>query len=109
VRDSPAIALVEALLAAGAEVAVHDPAAMENARTALAARVTFAPQDDAFAVAIGADALVLATEWAAYGEPDLAQLRAAMRRPLLVDARNFYDAQRIAGAGIHYEGIGRTA
>jgi len=42
VRDSPAIALIEALLAGGAQVAVHDPAAMENARSLLGARVTYA-------------------------------------------------------------------
>ena len=56
-----------------------------------------------------ADALVLATEWDAYREPDLPRLRMLMRRPLLVDARNFYDAQRIARAGFRYEGIGRRA
>ncbi len=109
VRDSPAIALIEALLAGGAQVAVHDPAAMENARSLLGARVTYALPDDAFDVAGDADALVLATDWPGYADPDLARLRAAMRRPLLLDARNFYDPQRVARAGIRYEGIGRSA
>jgi UDPglucose 6-dehydrogenase len=109
VRDSPAIALVEALLAAGAEVAVHDPVAMEHARTVLGSRVAYAPPGDGFSVATGADALVLATDWEGYRDPDLAALRALMRAPLLVDARNFYDPQRIARAGFRYEGIGRTA
>jgi UDPglucose 6-dehydrogenase len=109
VRDSPAIALVEHLLAAGAQVAVHDPVAMENARVILAARVSYAPQHDYLAVADGADALVLATEWEAYREPDLARLRTAMRRPLLVDARNFYDKRQIASAGFRYQGVGRSA
>jgi UDPglucose 6-dehydrogenase len=109
VRDSRALALIEQLLAAGAEVAVHDPVAMDNARTQLGARVTYAPADDYAAAAESSDALVLATDWDAYREPDLARLRAAMRRPLIVDARNFYDAQRMASAGFRYEGIGRTA
>ena len=109
VRDSRALALIERLLAAGAEVAVHDPVAMDNARTRLGARVTYAPADDYAAAAESSDALVLATDWDAYRDPDLARLRAAMRRPLIVDARNFYDAQRMASAGFRYEGIGRTA
>jgi len=109
VRDSPAIALVEGLLAAGAGVAVHDPVAMDGARALLGTRVTYAPADDYFAVADGVDALVLATDWDTYRDPDLARLRAAMRNPLIVDARNFYDVQRVAGAGFRYEGIGRSA
>jgi UDPglucose 6-dehydrogenase len=109
VRASPAIALVEALLAAGAAVAVHDPVAVDNARATLGSRVAYAAPGDWLAVAAGADALVLATEWDAYRELDLGRLRTTMRRPLLVDARNFYDPQAIVEAGIRYEGIGRTA
>ena len=109
VRESPAIALAEALLAAGAEVSVHDPVAMDNARATLGARVSYAPFEDWTAAGNDADALVLATEWDAYRDPNLPRLRMLMRRPLLVDARNFYDAQRIARAGFRYEGIGRRA
>jgi UDPglucose 6-dehydrogenase len=109
VRDSSALTLVEALLAAGAAVAVHDPVAMDDARAQLGTRVTYAPADDYVAAADAADALVLATGWEAYRDPDLARLRAAMRGPLIVDARNFYDPQRVASAGFRYEGIGRTA
>jgi UDPglucose 6-dehydrogenase len=107
VRESQAIALVEAFLAAGADVTVHDPVAMENARARLGDRVTYAPAQDHHAVAVGADALVLATEWNAYRELDLTRLRAAMRRRIIVDARNFYDPIRFARAGFHYAGIGR--
>ena len=109
VRESPAIALVEALLAAGAEVTVHDPVAMDNARAALGTRVTYAPAGDWPAAAGAADALVLATEWDAYREPDLPRLRLLMRPPLIVDARNVFDGQRIARAGFRYDGIGRRA
>jgi UDPglucose 6-dehydrogenase len=108
VRESPAIALAEVLLAAGAMLTVHDPAAADNARAVLADRVSYAPANDYLAVAEGADALVLATEWETYRNLDAPRLRTAMRHPLLVDARNFYDKGRIAGAGIRYEGIGRA-
>jgi UDP-glucose 6-dehydrogenase len=92
-----------------AEVTIHDPLAMEIARATLGTRVTYAPAGDWQATADAADALVLATAWDAYREPDLARLRAVMRRPLLVDARNFYAPQVITRAGIRYEGIGRSA
>ncbi len=109
VRASPALALIEALLAAGAQVCVHDPVATENARALLGERVSYAPPGDHHAVALGADALVLATEWNAYRELDLARLRATMRRRIVVDARNFYEPARFTRAGFHYAGIGRAA
>jgi UDPglucose 6-dehydrogenase len=109
VRESPAIALVEALLAAGAAVRVHDPAAAENARARLGERVEYAPPGDHHAVADGADALVLATEWNEYRELDLARLRATMRRRIVLDARNLYDPAAFARAGFHYAGVGRAA
>jgi UDPglucose 6-dehydrogenase len=107
VRESPALALVEALLDAGAVVTVHDPVAMTNAARRLGERVTYAPGDDHHLVAADADALVLATEWNAYRQLDLARLRAMMRRRIVVDARNFYDPLGFARAGFHYAGIGR--
>jgi UDPglucose 6-dehydrogenase len=109
VRESPAIALVEALLAAGAWVHVHDPVAVANARARLGDRVTYAPVDDYHVVASGADALVLATEWNAYRDLDPVRLRAAMRRRVILDTRNFYEPDRFARAGFHYAGVGRAA
>jgi UDPglucose 6-dehydrogenase len=108
VRESPAIALVERLLAAGASICVHDPVAMTNARARLCDRVAYAAVETWHDVAAGADALVLATDWNAYRDLDLARLRTAMRRRVLVDARNFYEPQRIASAGFHYDGVGRS-
>lgn len=109
VRESPAIALVELLLAAGAVVSVHDPVAADKARARLGDRVTYAPASDHHVVAEGADALVLATDWNAYRDLDLVRLRAVMRRRIVVDARNFYDPRLFARAGFHYAGVGRSA
>jgi UDPglucose 6-dehydrogenase len=90
-------------------VAVHDPAAMPNARAVLGERVTYAPIDDWYAAAAAADALVIATEWDAYRRLDLLRLRAMMARPIFFDARNCYEPQFVAKAGFQYEGIGRSA
>ena len=61
------------------------------------------------AVGEGADALVLVTEWPEFAELDLAELAGAMRGNLLIDGRNFLDAEKVRDAGLQYEGIGRPA
>jgi UDPglucose 6-dehydrogenase len=107
VRDSPALALVETLLAHGACVTVHDPVAADNALARLGDRVAYAPVDDYHRVAEGADALVLATDWNAYRDIDLNRLRTTMRRRIVIDARNFYEPLRFVRGGFHYAGVGR--
>lgn len=105
VRGSPAIPLVEGLLARGARVVAHDPHAMENARRYLGDRITYAA--DPYAAAHGADALVVVTEWLVYRNPDFDRLRAEMAGRVLVDGRNLYDAARMRGLGFSYASIGR--
>jgi UDPglucose 6-dehydrogenase len=105
VRESPALVLVEALLAAGATVRVHDPAAIETARPHLGDRVTYA--EHASDVLAGADALAIVTEWLEYRNPDFPRMRELMRRPLIVDGRNLYEPDRLAKLGFTYDSIGR--
>jgi len=107
VRESPAIVLVEALLAAGAQVRVHDPAATETARRALGSRVTYAPH--AYDALDGASALVIVTEWREYRNPDFDRIKRLLARPLIVDGRNLYDPDRMEHLGFTYDSIGRRA
>jgi UDPglucose 6-dehydrogenase len=85
-------------------VRAYDPVAEEEARK-LIRGVDF--KTSAIAVAEGADALVLVTEWPEFAELDLAELAAAMRGNLLIDGRNFLDAAKVRDAGLAYEGVGR--
>jgi UDPglucose 6-dehydrogenase len=105
VRESPALVVVEALLAAGARVRVHDPAAIETARRHLGDRVTYAAH--AYDALAGADALAIVTEWREYRNPDFARMKQLLRRPLIVDGRNLYDPDRLARLGFTYDSIGR--
>ncbi|HVH69132.1 MAG TPA: UDP-glucose/GDP-mannose dehydrogenase family protein [Gemmatimonadales bacterium] len=107
VRESPALALVEQLLAAGAAVRVHDPAAIPSARRQLGDHVTYAAH--AYDALAGAAALVIVTEWLEYRTPDFERIKQALSRPLIVDGRNLYDPQRMARLGFVYESIGRPA
>ncbi|MEZ4413622.1 MAG: UDP-glucose/GDP-mannose dehydrogenase family protein [Gemmatimonadales bacterium] len=105
VRESPAIPLVEGLLARGARVVAHDPHAMENARRYFGDRIDYAA--DPYAAARGADALVVVTEWLVYRNPDFDRLLKEMAGRVLVDGRNLYDAARLRGLGFSYASIGR--
>ena len=104
-RESPALTLIEALLAAGATVVAHDPAAMHEAERRLGARIGYAATNyDALS---GADALVIVTDWNEYRFPDFARIKASLKRPIVVDGRNLYDPAKMEQFGFTYRSLGR--
>jgi UDPglucose 6-dehydrogenase len=105
VRESPALALVDALLGAGATVRVHDPAALQTARRHLGDRVVYAAH--AYDALEGAAALAILTEWREYRNPDFDRIKRLLTRPLIVDGRNLYDPERLARLGFTYDSLGR--
>jgi len=105
VRESPALVLIEDLLAAGARVQVHDPAAMESAARQLGTRVAYAAH--AFDALHGAEALAIVTEWLEYRNPDFDKMKQLLQRPVIVDGRNLYDPLRLGRLGFTYDSIGR--
>jgi len=104
-RESPALVLIEALLAAGATVVAHDPAAMHETQRRIGDRIAYA--ESGYAAAEGADALVVVTDWNEYRFPDFARIKAALRAPVLIDGRNLYDPAKLRGLGFVYRSIGR--
>ena len=103
-RDAPSLAIIEALLAAGATVRATDPESMPAAR-ALMPGVAFC--DDAYDCAQGAAALVLVTEWNEYRALDFPKLAAALADKVFVDLRNVYRPEDVRRRGFAYVGIGR--
>ena len=103
-RDAPSIDIVHSLLRAGAKVRAYDPVAMPGA-SALLPDVEMMP--DPYALAEGADALILVTEWNEFKHLDLARIKTALCAPVLIDGRNIYDPQTMAALGFIYRGIGR--
>ena len=103
-REAPSIDIAKVLLAAGAEVRAYDPAAVERSRVLLP-EVEYLR--DAYAVAAGADALVLVTEWNEFRQLDMARIKQLMRKPVIVDGRNIYDPALMRSLGFTYRGIGR--
>jgi UDPglucose 6-dehydrogenase len=104
IRMSPAIDLCQRLQKEGASLRVHDPKAMDKARTVLK-NVTFV--DDMNAVADGCDALVLATEWDEFKKLDLDRARKSLSHPILFDGRNLFDRAEMERLGWVYKSVGR--
>lgn len=103
-RDAPSIAIVQALVDAGAEVLAYDPEGMEMARPVMP-DITYC--NDPYAVAEGAGAIALITEWDAFRALDLSRLKAAMAGDVFVDLRNVYEPEEARRAGFAYHSIGR--
>ncbi len=104
-REAVSLDIIGALVAAGARVRAYDPAAMPKARALLPA-VAFAR--DPYDAVKDADLLLILTEWNEFKEADLARVKQAMRRPVIVDGRNLYNLSTMRGLGFAYRGIGRS-
>lgn len=103
VRSSPAMWLAARLLDEGVDLRAHDPAAGEQARHVLPDLTVVSSAREAVE---GADATVVATEWPAYRELDWAQLRSAMRRPLIIDGRRLLPVAELRALGYVVERVG---
>jgi UDPglucose 6-dehydrogenase len=106
VRRSPALKVIDKLTARGAGCVAYDPQA--DAEELKEAGVSVRRAPSVADLAKQADALVLLTEWPEFRDLDLPALAKSMKRPLLVDTKNFLDPARVKAAGIEYEGFGRT-
>ncbi|MER9618566.1 UDP-glucose/GDP-mannose dehydrogenase family protein [Mesorhizobium sp. M0207] len=103
-RDAPSLAIIQALKDAGASIKAYDPVGMEQARKMIEG-IEFG--ESAYAVANGAHAIVIVTEWNAFRSLDLKRLRAVMATPVMVDLRNVYRGEDVVREGIAYSSIGR--
>jgi UDPglucose 6-dehydrogenase len=104
VRMSPAIELCQRLQKEGASLRVHDPQAMDKARTILPDATFVADMDE---VAEGCDALIIATEWPQFKKLDLERVRKNLAHPIIFDGRNLFDVDEMERLGFLYKCIGR--
>jgi UDPglucose 6-dehydrogenase len=104
VRMSPAIDLCLRLQKEGATLRVHDPQAMEKAKSLLPGATFVTDMND---VAEGCDALVVATEWEEFKKLDLDHARKSMTHPIMFDGRNLFDPAEMERLGFIYKSIGR--
>jgi UDPglucose 6-dehydrogenase len=106
IRDAAALTVIPELQKRGAAIAAFDPVAMENGRQAFQSVQWCA---DAYSAAIGADAVVILTEWNVFRGLDLKRLARDMRAPVMVDFRNLFTVSDVKDSGLAYHSIGRPS
>lgn len=105
IREASAIYMIEALLALGAEIVAFDPEAMDNVRAIVGDKIEYAAnQYDALNEC---DALLIATEWGLFKNPDFDKMKQRLKQAIIFDGRNIYELDRMAEIGFFYSSIGR--
>lgn len=106
IREAPALYIIQALLDAGATVTAYDPEAMDNVRNHFGDQITFV--ENQYDVLDNKNALLIATEWGAFRNPDFDAIKTRLKEAKVFDGRNLFDLDEMKGMGIYYESIGRA-
>ncbi|MBN1435398.1 UDP-glucose/GDP-mannose dehydrogenase family protein [Candidatus Fermentibacterales bacterium] len=104
-REAPSLVMIRELLEKGAVIRAFDPVAMSNTKAILGDAIEYA--DSNYEALEGADALMVATEWAEFREPDFERIRSLMRQPVVFDGRNVFNPSKLKQLGFTYYGVGR--
>lgn len=105
IREAPALYIIDELVKAGAEITAYDPEAIENVSKLIGDKITYS--DNAYDALKGADALIIATEWQLFRNPDYDLMEKNMKSKVIFDGRNLYDLQKMIDLGYYYNSIGR--
>ena len=105
IREAPALNIIEELLNAGAKIKAYDPEAMDNVRDLIGDKIKYFP--NSFDALIGVDALLIATEWSAFRNPDFNQMKSVMKSPVIFDGRNLFSLESMVKENFFYQSIGR--
>ncbi|MDI6758734.1 MAG: UDP-glucose/GDP-mannose dehydrogenase family protein [Candidatus Omnitrophota bacterium] len=104
IRNAPSIDIIKSLQREGARVRVYDPVSMEKAKLLLT-NVKFCLNP--YETALGADCLLVVTEWNEFKELDFVKIKKMLKRPIIIDGRNIYEPKNLEELGFQYTGIGR--
>lgn len=105
IREAPALEIIDALLAAGANIKAFDPEAMDHVSAKYGDKISFC--DSGYEALYEADALAIVTEWQVFRTPDFSKMKDLMAHMAVFDGRNIYDPEQMSKLGFHYESIGR--
>ena len=104
-REATSLVTISLLLEAGCTVRVYDPVAMNECRRRIGDKVYYAT--DTYDAVLDADALLMLTEWKQFRLPSWGVVSKSMKKPLIIDGRNIYDAEELKQNGFEYYCIGR--
>jgi UDPglucose 6-dehydrogenase len=105
VREAPSLVLIDALLARGVRLRVHDPEALPNVRALYGDRLVYC--DRPYGALEGADGLVIVTEWQEFRNPDFEIIRRLLAEKVIFDGRNLFEPKTPLSFGLTYYSIGR--
>lgn len=103
-RESPALVVIDKLIADGASIRVFDPIAMNECKHRIGDKVIYC--ENMYDAADGADVFVLMTEWRQFRMPTWNVIKKVMRGNIIVDGRNIYNRQELEELGFMYTRIG---
>ncbi|MBF0103797.1 MAG: UDP-glucose/GDP-mannose dehydrogenase family protein [Deltaproteobacteria bacterium] len=104
IRESQALKLADHLVDSGVELHVYDPEAMDNTKLAYIDKLHY--HNDPLECTVGADALIIATDWNEFRSPDFNAVLSNLKQPKIFDGRNLYDARFLKEMGFEYTGVG---
>ncbi len=105
IRESAALVMIDQLLDEKAKINVYDPIAMDNVRSLYNDKINYS--SNMYDAIKDADALIVATEWGQFRNPDFDKMRKLMKGHVILDARNIYEPRLVRTHGFLYKGIGR--
>jgi UDPglucose 6-dehydrogenase len=106
IREAPALSIIEALKTMGATITAFDPEAMPNVKVLIGDKIEYA--ENQYQALVGAEALIIATEWSEFRTPDFDRMAKEIRFKIIFDGRNLFDVHKMRELGYHYESIGRV-
>ena len=105
IREAPSLYLIQAILNAGARIAVYDPEAMNNVSAQFGDRLSYAKNP--YQALEKADGLIICTEWSVFRSPDFSVMFKSMNQPVIFDGRNIFEPEEVRAQGFDYFSIGR--
>ncbi|RYM31497.1 UDP-glucose/GDP-mannose dehydrogenase family protein [Brumimicrobium glaciale] len=105
IREAPALYLIDELINRGAEVVAFDPEGMDNVKKLLGDKISYV--ENQYDALDGADALLIATEWSVFKNPDFNLIKSKLNSPVIFDGRNIFNLSDIQEKGVYYSSIGR--
>ena len=105
IREAPSLSMIKELTDSGAEVISYDPEAMDNIRDLVGDKIQYSK--NSLEALEGVDALLIATEWSAFRNPDFNLMHSLMKSPIIFDGRNLYSLESMENKNFYYQSVGR--
>lgn len=105
VREAPSFKVIDSLLEKGAKITAYDPEAIENTKKFYGKKIHYAL--DMYDCLQNANALIIATEWTVFRNPDFPKMKSLMKSPIIFDGRNLYSFEEMEQYGFEYICLGR--